>query len=68
MKKKMSLTAITYHQIEHISEWTSSTLNSVLTIGSNLFVSIRHSEQANDYLLLTDVPCVVSLYDKVYAL
>ena len=24
--------------------------------------------QANDYLLLTDLPCVVSLYNKVYTL
>ena len=24
--------------------------------------------QANDYLLLTDVPCIVSLYNKVYTL
>ena len=64
----MSLTAIIYHQIQHISEWTSSTLNNILTIGNNLYVSIRYSVQANDYLLLTDVPCVVSLYNKVYTL
>ena len=64
----MSLTAIIYHQIEHISEWTSSTLNNILTIGNNLYVSIRYSVQANDYLLLTDLPCVVSLYNKVYTL
>ena len=32
----MSLTAIIYHQIEHISERTSSTLNNILTIGNNL--------------------------------
>ncbi|KAK2563295.1 hypothetical protein P5673_013659 [Acropora cervicornis] len=37
----MSLTAIIYHQIEHIT---------------------------NDYLLLTAVPCIVSLYNKVYTL
>ena len=33
----MSLTAIIYHQIEHISEWTSSILKNVLTIGNNLY-------------------------------
>lgn len=44
----MSLTAIIYHQIEHISEWTSSTLNNILTIGNNLHVSIRYSVQEND--------------------
>ena len=64
----MSLTAIIYHQIEHITEWTSSTLNNILTIGNNLYVSIRYSVQANDYLLLTDIPCVVSHYNKVYTL
>ena len=36
----ISLTAIICHQVEHISEWTSSTLNDVLTIGNNLYVSI----------------------------
>ena len=64
----MSLTAIIYHHIEHISVWTSSTLNNILTIGNNLYISIRHSVQANDLLLLTDVPCIVSLYNKVYTL
>ena len=64
----MSLTAIIYHQIEHITDWTSSTLNNILTIGNNLYVSIRYSVQANDYLLLTDLPCVVSLYNKVHTL
>ena len=60
----MSLTAIIYHQVEHINEWTS-TLNNILTTGNNLYVSIRYSVQANDYLLSTDVPCTVSLYNKV---
>ena len=64
----MSLTAIIYHQIEHISEWTSSTLNNILTIGNNLYISIRYSVPANDYLLLTGVPCIVSLYNKVHTL
>ena len=64
----MSLTAIIYHHIENINLWTSSTLNSILTIGNNLYISIRCSVQANDYLLLTDVPCIVSIYNKVYTL
>ena len=54
--------------IKHISVWTSSTLNNILTIGNNLYISIRQSVQANDLLLLTDVPCIVSLYNKVYTL
>ena len=64
----MSLTAIIYHHIEDISLWTSSTLNNILTIGNNLYTSIRCSVQTNDYLLLTDVPCIVSIYNKVYTL
>ena len=39
----MSVTAIIYHQIEHISEWSSTTMNDILTIGNNLCVSIRYS-------------------------
>ena len=37
----MSLTAIIYHQIEHISNWTSSTLNNILTFGNNPYISIK---------------------------
>ena len=63
----MSLTAIIYHHIGDISLWISSTLN-ILTIGNNLYTSIRCSVQTNNYLLLTDVPCIVSIYNKVYTL
>ena len=64
----MSLTAIIYHHIEDINLWTSSTLNNILTIGNNLYISIRWSIQTNDYLLLNDVPYIVSIYNKVYTL
>ena len=64
----MSITAIVYYHIEDINLWTSSTLNNILTIGNNLYTSIRCSVQTNDYLLLTDVPCIVSIYNKVYTL
>ena len=64
----MSLTAIIYHHIEDINLWTSSILNNILTIGNNLYTSIRCSVQTNDYLLLTDVPCIVSIYNNVYTL
>ena len=64
----MSLTAIIYHHIEDTNLWTSSTFNNILTIGNNLYVSIRCSVQTNDYLLLTDVPYIVSIYNKVYTL
>ena len=64
----MSLTAIIYNHIEDINLWTSSTLNNILTIGNDFYTSIRCSVQTNDYLLLTDVPCIVSIYNKVYTL
>ena len=64
----MSLTAIIYHQIEDINLWTSSTLNNILVVGNNLYSSIRYSVQGNYYLLLTEVPGIVSIYDKLYAL
>ena len=59
----MSLTAIIYNHIEDINLWTSSTLNNILTIGNDFYTSIRCSVQTNDYLLLTDVPCIVSIYN-----
>ena len=47
--------------------WTSSTLNNILTV-NNLYIYIRCSVRTNDYLLLTDVPHIVSIYNKVYIL
>ena len=64
----MPLTAIIYHQIENANVWTSSTLNKILVIGNNLYGSIRCSVRNHDHLLLTDVPAMVSIYDKVYEL
>ena len=43
-------------------------MNNILTIGNNFYTSIRCSVQTNDYLLLTDVPCIVSIYNNVYTL
>ena len=65
----MSLTAVIYNHLEDISLWTSSTLNNTLTIVSNLYmyISMRCSVQKNDYLLLTDVPCIVEISNKFYA-
>ena len=64
----MSLTVVIYRQIEDISLWTNSTLNNILVIGNNLYSSIRCSVRTNDYLLLTDVPDMVSIFDKVYSI
>ena len=64
----MSLTFVIYCQIKDISLWTNSTLNNILVIGNNLYSSIRCSMRTNDYLLLTDVPDMVSIFDKVYSM
>jgi len=64
----MLLTAIRYRQIQDISLWTNSTLNNILVIGNNLYSIIRCSVQTNDSLLLTDVPDMVSIFDKVYSI
>ena len=58
----MSLTAIIYMNL-----WTSSSLNNIPTIGNNLYI-IRCSVRTNDYLLLTDVPHIVPICNKVYIL
>ena len=57
----MSHTAMIYHQIQDISLWANSTLNNILVIGNNLYSSITCSVQTNDYLLITDVPDMVSI-------
>ena len=63
----ISLTAAIYYHLEDINFWTSSTLNNILTIGNNLYmyISMRCSVQTNDYLLLTDIPCIVAISNKL---
>ena len=62
----MSLTAIIYHHVEDINLWSSSTLNNILVTGNNLYSTIRSIVRTNGYLLLTDVPAFVSIFDNVY--
>ena len=52
----MSLTAIIYHQIEHISNWISSTLNNILTNGNNPYISIKQwiSSYTTDHKTVLD--------------
>ena len=47
---------------------TNSTLNNILVIGNNLYSAKRCFVETNDYLLLTDVPDMVSIFIKVYSL
>ena len=64
----MSLTAVICHHLEDINFWTSSTLNNICTIGNNLYmyISIRCSVQTKDYLLLSDIPCIIAISNKLY--
>ena len=63
----MSLTAIVQTQIKDITTWDSSFLNKILCIGNNLYTYI-HNSIGKDYLLLSDVPEIVSVDNKVYCL
>ena len=52
----MSLTAIIYYQIEHVCNWTSSTLTNILTIGNNPYISINQwiSSYTTDHKIVLD--------------
>ena len=43
-------------------------MDNILVIGNNLCRFITCSVRTNDYLLLTDVPDMVSIFDKLYTL
>ena len=63
----MSLTAIAQTQVKDITTWDSSFLNTILFVGNNLYTYINNSIN-KDYLLLSDVPEMVSVDNKVYRL
>ena len=63
----MSLTAIVQTQVKDITTWDSSFLNEILSVGNNLYTYI-HNSVNHDYLLLSDVPEMVSVGNKVYCL
>ena len=63
----MSLTAIVQTQVKDITTWDSSFLNAILSAGNNLYTFI-HNSVNHDYLLLSDVPEMVSVDNKVYCL
>ena len=50
-----------------ISTWDSSFLNTILSVGNNLYTYI-HNSINKDYLLLSDLPEMVSVDNKVYCL
>ncbi len=63
----MSLTAIVHSHITNINSWDFSFLNFILHAGNNLYTCISSSINKN-FLLLTDVPEMVSVSDKIYHL
>ena len=63
----MSLTAIIYSHIINVSTWDSSLLNDILCAGNNLYSFISNSVNKT-YLLLPDVPEMVSVFDNIYYL
>ena len=63
----MSLTAIVHSHITNINLWDSSFLNFILHAGNSLCTCISSSINKN-FLLLTDVPEMVSVSDKIYHL
>ena len=63
----MSLTAIMYNYITNANTWDSTVLNSILCAGNNLYSFISNSVNKS-YLLLTDVPEMVSVFDGIYCM
>ena len=63
----MSLTAIVYDHITNVNAWDTALLNDILCTGNNLYTFISNSVNKS-YLLLTDVPEVVSVFDNIYHL
>ena len=63
----MPLTAIAQTQVKDITTWDSSFLNTILFVGNNLYTYINNSIN-KDYLLLSDVPEMVSVDNKVHRL
>ena len=63
----MSLTAIIHNQITNVNAWDSSFLNVVLFAGNSLYTCINKSTNKT-FLLLTDVPEMLSVSDKIYYL
>ena len=43
----MSLTAIVHTQVKHITTWDTSFLNTILSVGNNLYICIANSIKLN---------------------
>ena len=60
----MSLTAIIHTQVKDITTWDSIFLNTILSVGNNLYTCISKSIK-KELLLLTDVPELFSVHNNV---
>jgi hypothetical protein len=63
----MCLTAVLHNQQKNIDQWDSSFLNVILCAGNGLYSCISSSIN-KPFLLLTDLPEMVSIFDKIYYL
>ncbi|CAB3983680.1 ATP-dependent DNA helicase PIF1 [Paramuricea clavata] len=63
----MSLTAIVHNHINNVVTWDSSFLNEILCAGNNFYTCISNPVNKS-FLLLSDVPEMVSVSDKIYDL
>ena len=63
----MSLTAIVHSHMTNVNAWDFSFLNFMLRAGNSLYTCISSSIN-KDFLLLTDVPEMASVSDKIYHL
>ena len=61
----MSLTAIVHSHLTNVNAWDFSFLNFMLRAGNSLYTCISSSIN-KDFLLLTDVPEMASVSDKIY--
>ena len=60
----MSLTAIIHTQVNDFTTWDSIFLNTILSVGNNLYTCISKSIK-KELLLLTDVPELISVHNNV---
>ena len=56
-----------YNQSQTVSTWNSSSLNTILLNGNDLYIYISNSIR-KDFLLLTKVPEMISLSNNIYIL
>ena len=63
----MSLTAIIHTQVKDITTWDSIFLNTILSVGNNLYTCISTCKSTKkELLLLTDVPELISVHNNVF--